>query len=176
MSGLELGKCIREKDPHANLVFVTTHEEMVFLALQMSFGVCNYLLKDDANWQTQLQQTLKNIEYFHSAWSSASGPTITLHQGGFYEIIRKEDIYYIRSVKNQHRIKLSLKNGERTLPESLSRFAGQLGNSFAFCRRDCLVNLAHVRNLDARKRLIELDNGESLSCSARMINDIRKRG
>lgn len=174
MNGLDLGKRIREYDPGANLIFITTHEEMLRLTLSMSFGVCNFLTKDTPEWKDQLQKTLDNLENFYRTWKQETSPSITIQFGSFWESIAKKDIYYIESVKNTHHIQIILKNSERNCPGSLTDLEQQLGEGFVFCRRDCLVNLAHIQSFDPIRCQLLLDNGITLSCSIRAGGKLKK--
>ena len=175
ISGMELGKEIRRLDSSAQLIFITTHDELVFPTLSMGFGVCNFIIKDQENWREQLHQTFQNIEAFFRSWNHPQTPSLTLKCGSLRETLPKQDIYFITSIKNTHRFQICSKNGYRDVPLSLTELEKQLGEDFVLCRRDCLVNLTHIQHMDHLTRQLTLDNQEKINCSIRGWKSLKLR-
>ena len=86
----------------------------------MRFGVCNFIIKDQENWREQLHQTFQNIEAFFRSWNHPQTPSLTLKCGSLRETLPKQDIYFITSIKNTHRVQICSKNGYRDVPLSLT--------------------------------------------------------
>lgn len=167
ISGMELGREIRRLDSSAQLIFITSHDELVFPTLSMGFGVCNFIVKGRQDWKKQLHQTFQIIESYYHDWNQPKTPSLTLKYGNHRETLPKDDIYFITSVKNTHRVQLHLKSGYRDVPLSLAELKNQLGEDFVLCRRDCLVNQSHIQHMDCLKRQLLLDNQVKINCSVR---------
>lgn len=167
ISGMELGREIRRLDSSAQLIFITSHDELVFPTLSMGFSVCNFIVKSRQDWKKQLHQTFQIVESYYHDWNQPKTPSLTLKYGNHRETLPKDDIYFITSVKNTHRIQLHLKSGYRDVPLSLTELKNQLGEDFVLCRRDCLVNQSHIQHMDCLKRQLLLDNQVKINCSVR---------
>ena len=168
MNGIELGAEIRKLDPDAALVFVTTHDELVMDTFHLKLQATDYILKDSGNLRAQIGETLRVIESRYGWFSGRpSAPRIQLKAGGFIHYIRKNDIYYVESKTNQHKLSVHLRSEMFTLSMPLKEAAKLLGEDFIFCRRGCLINPMHVIAIDQKAREIVFDNKERCQCSPR---------
>lgn len=174
-SGMDLGREIRQLDSAAQLIFITTHDELVFPTLSMGFGVCNFIIKNQKDWEEQLAKTFQSIETFYQTWNQPQTPSLTLKYGSIRETFPKHDIYFIDSIKNTHRVQIHLKNSLRDTPLSLTELHKQLGEDFVLCRRDCLVNITHIQHMDNLAHQLLLDNQETIDCSVRGWKAVKLR-
>lgn len=168
MSGIELGARIRESDPEAVLVFVTTHDELVMDTFRLKLQAMDYIIKDSGSLRSQIGETLRAVElrYDHSA-RRLSGSRIRLDTGGSCHFILKDDIYFVESEKNMHKLFVHLRSEVFTISMPLKNIAKLLGDDFIFCRRGCLVNPLHIVEVNRDAREIVFDNREKRRCSHR---------
>lgn len=168
INGIELGARIRELDPEAVLIFVTTHDEMVMDTFRLKLQATDYILKDNGNIRSQISETLGAVEsrYGHSAQKFSSA-RIRLNVNGSYRFILKDDIYFIESQKNQHKLFVHMKSEVFTVAASLKDIEQQLGENFVMCKRGCLINPVHVVEADQATRELVFDNKERCRCSFR---------
>ena len=168
INGIELGARIRELDPEAVLIFVTTHDEMVMDTFRLKLQATDYILKDSGNIRSQISETLRAVEsrYGHSA-KKISSSRIRLDTNGSYRFILKDDIYFIESQKNQHKLFVHMKSEVFTVAVPLKDIEQQLGGDFVLCKRGCLVNPIHVIEADRSARELVFDNKERCRCSFR---------
>lgn len=167
IDGMELAKHIRELDPQAYIIFVTTHEEMALETFHLKLSVLDYIVKDKGDVSTQVYQCLGHIEKQLLQQKAEPSDAFCLKIGGYYQMIVPNEIYFIETIKNTHKISLHLNSGIYHLPITLSAFQEKVGTNFFQCHKTCLVNLNHISGLDADKRRIVLDNKESCPCSIR---------
>lgn len=166
MNGITLGAEIRKLDSEAVLVFVTSHDELVMDTFRLKLQATDYILKDSGSLRTQIGETLRAVESRYGRFAGRlSAPRIRLEAGGFVHFIIKDDIYFVESEKNQHKLSVHLRSEMFTLGMSLKEVAELLGEDFVFCRRGCLVNPLHVTAIDQNAREIVFDNGERCRCS-----------
>lgn len=166
INGMFLARQIRETDPFATIIFITTHDEMVMETFRLKLEVLDYIVKDKQLPEAQIHQCLQHIEenYLKGRGSHSS---ITLRTAGSYHTILLQEIYYIESIKGTHKICMHLKCGVYLFSESLTSVQRRLGNDFFQCHKTCLVNIRHIRELDSKDRQILLDNGDYCPCSVR---------
>lgn len=168
MSGIDLGAKIRELDPEAVLIFVTTHDEMVMDTFRLKLQATDYILKDKGNIRSQIFEALRAVEarYDYSA-KKLSSPRVRFYTNGSYHFIFKNDIYFVESQKNQHKLFVHMKSEVFMVASSLKEIEQQLGGDFIMCRRGCLVNPVHVVEANQTTKELVLDNKERCRCSFR---------
>lgn len=176
INGLVLGAKIRNLDPEAVLIFVTTHDELVMDTFRLKLQAADYLLKDNGSLSSQICDTLRALElrYANSA-QRLSSPRIQLLTGNSFRFIVKEDIYFVESQKNMHKLFVHMRSEVFTAAMPLKDMAEQLGEEFIFCRRGCLINPHHVVKIEPTSRQIEFDNQERCSCSYRAWKAVAER-
>ncbi|WP_321385996.1 LytTR family DNA-binding domain-containing protein [uncultured Enterococcus sp.] len=63
MSGFELGKKIRQRDPIGYIIYLTSHIEMSYLTFQYKVNAIDFIVKGGPdNWQNRLTECLRTIE------------------------------------------------------------------------------------------------------------------
>ncbi len=168
INGIELGAKIRELDPEAVLIFVTTHDELVMETFRLKLQAADYIIKDNGRLNSQINDTLHALDqHYSNAAKRLSAPRIQLFIGSSYHFIVKDDIYFVESQKNRHKLLVHMKSEVFTAAMSLKDMAEQLGDGFIMCRRGCLVNPQHIVAADPVSREIRFDNGESCGFSYR---------
>ena len=168
MNGLELGAKIRELDSEAVLIFITTHDEMVMDTFRLKLQATDYIIKDRGNIRSQIFEALLAVEArYYNSTKELSSPRICLFTNGSYHFILKNDIYFVESKKNQHKLFVHMKSEIFIIASSLKEIEQQLGGDFIMCRRGCLVNLAHVTEANQITRELVFDNKERCNCSFR---------
>lgn len=176
INGIELGAKIRELDSEAVLIFVTTHDELVMDTFRLKLQAADYILKDNGCLSSQINDTLHALElHYGNAARKLSAPRIQLYSGGSYHFIVKDDIYFVESMKNQHKLIVHMKSEIFTVTMPLKEMVKQLGDGFVMCRRGCLINPRHVREADPVARIIIFDNKESCVCSCRTWRAVSER-
>lgn len=168
MSGIDLGRKIRELDPEAILIFITTHDEMVMDTFRLKLQATDYIIKDKGNIRSQIFEALHSVVARYDLFTKKiSSPRISFFTNGLYHFIYKNDIYFVESQKNQHKLFVHMKSEIFIIASSLREIEQQLGGDFIMCRRGCLVNLAHVTEANQATRELVFDNKERCHCSFR---------
>lgn len=176
INGIALGARIRELDPEAVLIFVTTHDELVMDTFRLKLQAADYILKDSGDLNSQIGDTLRALElHYGNSAGRPSAPRIQLTTGSVFHFIIKDDIYFVESQKNMHKLFVHMRSEVFTAAMPLKDMAEQLGDGFIFCRRGCLINPHHVVKIDPASRHIEFDNQERCSCSHRAQKAIMER-
>ena len=171
-NGLELAKRIRELDPHASLIIVTTHEELAVETFHLKLEILDYIVKDKGDLRSQVHKCLEHIELRFKSPQNKERNTITFRENGSYIVLSQDEIYFVETIKNSHKICIHQKSSIHMISSSLSSIQNQLGSDFILCHKTCLVNIRHIRKLNHPDRLLLLDNGECCSCSARQWKPI----
>ena len=167
MNGLHLAQKIRNLDTNADIIFVTAHEEMVFETFRLKLAALDYIIKDSSNFAEQIHLCLSHIENRYTS-VQAGIASITIHVEGSYTNILQNEIYFIETIPGTHKVRMHLASAFYDLSDSLSRLQRELGESFVYCSKSCLINCAHIREKNIKQKILLLDNGEFCICSSRM--------
>lgn len=169
MDGMELGAEIRRLDGDAFLIYVTSHENLAGAALEAfrrRLLALDLIVKDPRDFQDRICQSLSCIEEI-LARREDEAELLTLENRSSHRFFPKKEIYFIESVKGFRQIALHTASEVYRYPATLRECCAKLQRDFLLCRRDCLVNLRHIRSADRPSRTLLLDNGAYCSCSVR---------
>ncbi len=175
MNGMQLAQQIRTLDPHASIIFITTHDEMVMETFRLKLEVLDYIIKDSLPLQPQIHQCLQHLENRYIAQPTTHTAAITIHAAGSYHTINLESIYYVESVKNTHKVSLHTHSAIYHFSDTLSGLQECLNADFIQCHKTCIVNILHIDALNTQNHQIILDNGEICICSVRAWAKILRR-
>lgn len=174
INGLVLAQEIRTLDPNATLIFVTTHDELMAETFRLKLQALDYIVKDEGGLYLQIEQCLAHVEQ-HCAHREKGDLPVTLRLGNLHRTFQKDDIYYVCSVKGNHKIEIHTRIGTYIFADSLKALCVQLGENFLLCNRGLLVNANHVIGSDSKDKTLLLDNGEKCPCSVRLWPRMARR-
>lgn len=75
--------------------------------------------------------------------------------------IEKTSIYYILSIGGCHRCELVSRQGTYEIKGSLSRIEEELPEYFQKCKRNCVINMKYVTNINKEEKILQMKSGES---------------
>lgn len=175
MNGLKLGAKIRELDPDAILIFVTTHDELAIETLHYQLMALDYILKDLPNVEGQIYRVLQCVKDRFSTTQASKQDQLRIKTiGEGYYFLSKNDIYYIETLTGRHKTAIHTANEILSTSCPLSELSAKLGEDFILCHKSYLVNSNYIKQLKQGSREILLDNGETLRCSVRAWSQIIK--
>ncbi|HGI3531886.1 TPA: response regulator transcription factor [Streptococcus agalactiae] len=169
--GLEVAKQIRQIDPYAQTVFVTTHSELMPLTFRYQVSALDYIDKglSQEAFSRRIEEVLlyannacsKNLLedsfYFKSRYSQVQVPF--------------NDILYIETSLRSHRVVLYTAKDRMEFTATLGDILKQEPRLFQ-CHRSFLVNPLNIFKVDRSNKLIYLKNGSNCLISRNKIKDI----
>lgn len=174
INGIKLAEIIRKKDISGYIIFITTHSEMTFLTFKYKVGAIDYIIKDNgAIVKERLSECLKYIDEIHSSKASKEN-YITFKQDDRIINIALNDIFFIETSTNSHKIIIHEENRQIEIYNSLSDIESSLSKDFYRCHRSYLVNRKKIKEIDKKNRMIIMTNGEQCMASFRYIGGLTK--
>lgn len=173
MNGMDLGKELRQLDPSAYLIYVTTHEEMAMETFRLKLMALDYIIKDSQDYRRQIVDCLHHIEYTYVTQNNLTD-TLIIQNSGSKRVLLKKDILYIDAQKGTHKICIHTSEGTLAISTPLNSLQQELGKSFILCAKGCLVNVTHIVATDHSQKTLTLDNNEVCQCSIRMWKQIKE--
>lgn len=175
-AGLTLAQDIRRLDPAGYIVFITTHDNMAAITYQYKVAALDFIIKDDpqqihSRIYDCMKTALENYQLIHSGKDNL----LTMKVGGNYVRIKQDEILYIHSSEESHKVDIHTVNGIHQVPGTLSSLDTLLNSLFWRCEKSTIVNSAHVQCMDAANRKLVMDNGEECMISFRGLKEAKKR-
>lgn len=165
LDGLMIAEKIREINPNALIIFVTSHLKYTINAFKVK--AFRYVPKDEMEGKLPeaLEESYQEIENRKGAFYSIE--TITKYMKLYYP-----NIYYIHKIGKYSIIVSSL--GEYKVRKSLAVVYKELESlEFIFVERGFIVNVTHIDRMEDEK--IFLDNGEVLKVSRLQVHFVKEK-
>lgn len=171
IDGLSAARKIREKQPRAFIVFITSHSEMSFMTFQYNVEALDYIIKDMQNdihgkIYNCINTTVKRIDML----SEREVFTITTKDKTIIE--RYEDIFFFEKVKGKGIVVMHCCDRIVSFWSSLNNVYKQLPSNFLRCRDNCIINKSKIKEIDKQNKMIYFADGSSCKCSVRSIGEL----
>lgn len=166
LDGLTLAKAIREKQEHAVLIFLTSHNSIVITAESIKLEITRYVNK--LTMEEDLPEALDVA--MRKAEAQATRYLLVTH---YHDVIRVQfqDILYAH--RSKRLTELVLKDSS-TVPDgrALSVVYQALDDQrFVYIEQGCFVNLDHVTRVKGSE--VFLKNGEKLAISRNYLPKVK---
>ncbi|KOY83241.1 response regulator transcription factor [Lysinibacillus macroides] len=175
INGLELANVIREKDPLATIIFITTYADKLRLTFTYKIAALDFIVKNEPNLAENLIKTLQIAYQKHQSIHTQNiGKHFQMKIGEYVKLIPFEDIYCFATSANSHKIKMQEKSGVYEFFNNLTDIEQQLDERFFRCHRGYIVNLQQIQKIDITMRTITLKNSSICYYSLRYKKALMK--
>lgn len=158
--GLEVARQIREIDPYANIVFVTSHSELMPLTFQYQIAALDYIDKELPSSQFEKQIESAILHSHHQDDTSIAGASFYFKSKYSQVQYPFHEILYIETSPRPHRVILYTKTDRTEFTASLSDIVAN-EKRLVQCHRSFAINPAHLVKVDKHKKMAYLSNGAS---------------
>lgn len=173
MDGFALAKKIREHDPRGFIVFISSHSELLPLTFDHKIEAMDYILKDNATLlHYRVQDCIDHALTLYTLPTNTIQKVIGIKIDGRTITIKLSDIYCVETSYEAHKIRIHSKTGYTELFYTLKEIRRLLDDSFFQCHKSCIINLAHVKDVDHKNYLITLDNNKSCPVATRLMRSL----
>lgn len=173
-NGFDLAEYIKQNDPKAQIIFVTSHADLSIITYQRRLGPIDYIVKSSnvAELTTRISDTLKSaINYLENS-SSESANFFTYKAGYEVKKIAADNIYYISTTGNSHKLELVHTNGISQFIGSISKIA-ETAPYLLQISQSCLINPKKAE-IDYQSHKITFPNGDIQYYSRKNSHMLRK--
>lgn len=167
ISGLELGKRIKENNPDVYLVFLTSHSE--FASESYIIEAYQYILKKDIEERLSplIERVVHEIkkDYEEYRWVGTNQRKIKIYH---------KDIVCIQKIKGSKYAEYITENGKYMERLSMNQILEQIhSNAFILVDRGHAVNVNHI--VRVRGNVIQMDNGEEITVSRVQSSQVKEK-
>jgi Response regulator of the LytR/AlgR family len=174
--GFTLAKQIRKLDTRGFIIFVTTHEELMFETFKYRLEAMSYLIKDDFLLEKQIRHCLDDIHNLVIAESKEVNSYYMVRVADHTYQLLVKDILYFETSTNSHHIAVHMANRRLEFRGNLTAVEKELGLSFLRIHRSFLVNSQHVACVSNTENAITLDNGTTCFLSRKGKRLLKEQG
>lgn len=150
-SGIDIARMIRKNDLSSIIIFLTSHNEVGSILLKEELMFLTFICKFD-DYENRLTSALDK-----SLLIGDSVKAITFKNDSIIYTVKTCDILYIYRDSVDRKSIIVTPSNEYTINKSLSEIFNQLGNSFKYSHRACIVNKDRISKIDKKKNLIIFD-------------------
>lgn len=173
MSGIDLGKKIRDIDPFAKLIYITNFDNMQVRILNEMIAPLAYIIKnnDDINEKIRTSLTKAYEQYIQSTKLNSNIGKVPIKVGLKQEFYDINELLYFEALEG-HKIRLNLVNNKEIV------FFGKISNleilhpSIYICHRSYAINLDNIDKLDSETVIFKDET--SIYISSKTIRRIKK--
>ena len=173
INGIELGRKIRDIDPFAKLIYITSHDNMQNIILQKMISPFAYILKNKDSLEKEIRSVLEAVynQYKKEIITNPTTNKIPIKIGTRQLFFHIDDILYFETFGN-HKISIVLKDDKNySFYGKLSEIA-QLSKKLIYCHKSYIMNIDNI--LEIEKDKIVFTNNVELLLSENAIRKIKK--
>jgi len=174
--GFTLAKQIRKVDTRGFIIFVTTHEELMFETFKYRLEAMSYLIKDDSALGEQICHCLDDIHNLVITESKAVNSYYTVRVADNSYQLPIKDILYFETSTNSHHVTVHMANRRLEFRGNLTAVEKEIGLSFLRVHRSFLVNSQHVASVSNTENIVTLDNGATCFLSRKGRRLLKEQG
>jgi len=174
--GFTLAKQIRKVDTRGFIIFVTTHEELMFETFKYRLEAMSYLIKDDSSLEKQIRHCLEDIHNLIIAESKDTNSYYTVRVADHTYQLPVNDILYFETSTNSHHVAVHMTNRRLEFRGNLKAVEAELDSSFLRVHRSFLVNSQHVASVSNTENTVTLDNGTTCFLSRKGKRLLKEQG
>lgn len=175
IDGIELGVEIRKLDPRAFMIFITTHDEMMANTFHYKVETLDYIIKNEPGYLGRIQDVLFNISEKYRSPAEEARDLLQIAVGKKICKIRLQDICFIESIINSHKIAIHLDDETIECFSTLKAIQRQLNDDFMQCHKAYIVNCRQVKVIDGSQYRITFYNDQSCDCSTRLFKKLYEK-
>ncbi len=162
LSGIDLAKQIRRYDRRAEIIFITSHFELIAEGYEVDAR--HFLLKPVK------AEKLKDVLVRALSHLSREPSSVLIKAEGEMIKLATDKIIYVESFR--HYLSVHTEDGEYRIKENLYTFAEQLGDSFFKTHRSYLVALKRIVRISRTE--VTLENGTVLPLARGLYDAINQ--
>lgn len=173
MTGIDLGKKIRDIDPFAKLIYITSFDNMQVRILNEMIAPLAYIIKNSSDMDENIRKVLAKAyeQYIKSTRLNSNIGKVPIKVGLKQEFYDISELLYFEALEG-HKIRLNLVNDKEIT------FFGKISNleilhpSIYICHRSYAINLENIDKLDSESVIFK--DGTSIYLSSKTIRRIKK--
>jgi len=176
MTGIMLGRKIRERDFSGKIVFITIHGELMYLTFFYQLEAMDYIVKGQ-DFEDIKRRVLSCIQ---TAYRRCLTERKSLERffkvkiGSTTKMLSFDEIMFFTTSNKPHKLTLHLRNSQLGFVSSMKEIE-DYSHEFVRIHTSYIVNANNIDTIDRHKRELVMKNGEKCLISVRGLKELDKR-
>lgn len=163
MDGIDIASMIRDNDDLSNIIFITNYAQERPNTYNSKVEALDFIVKGEVD--NAADKICDALDYAASNLAQKSGKCLCIDNRVCHYIINLEDIIYIESVKNDHKVTIHCENMFITARSRIRDIEKQLDRNFMRCHKSYIINKNKVVDIDREARVVILEAGNECEYS-----------
>lgn len=169
-SGFKTAIEVRNKQPNAFIIFITSHYEFVYNVFSYHIEPLDYIVKEinEENIKKKIENCLITIDMrCNKDGKGYNKFSLKIGRSNITEDFEK--IISFEKVSDSNRVIMTTKNSKMEFYGSISDRINNLNEDFCRCKRNYIVNKKYIDYIDKKNKLIYMKNNTVFSYSNRLM-------
>ncbi|MFC6176818.1 response regulator transcription factor [Companilactobacillus huachuanensis] len=160
IDGIQLAAIIRKKDVQAEIIFVTTHDELAPLTLKRKVAALDFIEKDQPldDYRQEIYDTLDYAKQIIDETRSVQKKGFSFEVGSQVYNLDKSEVIFLEASDIPHRLNLDSTNGKFEFYGKLTELEKKYPFLFRISR-SCLINPENIHHVDFAIREVGFNDG-----------------
>lgn len=160
-NGLDLAEAIKQKDKNAQLIFITSHQDMAFLTFKRKLGAVGFIVKngDKVDLQKDINYALQNATQAISNADLIKKNIFSYKFGQEVRNIKLSDVIYITTTSVGHKLRVVKTTGWGDFIGKLKEIPEKY-ESLVQISQSCVINPENIDKVSFREKKIYFVNGD----------------
>lgn len=162
IDGIQLAGIIRQKDVQAEIIFVTTHDELAPLTLKRKVAALDFIEKDQPldDYRQEIYDTLDYAKKIIDETRTVQKKGFSFEVGSQVYNLDKSEVVFLEASDIPHRLNLDSTNGKFEFYGKLTELESKYPFLFRISR-SCLINPENIHHVDFSIREIGFTDGNT---------------
>jgi len=170
ITGIDLANMIREYDKRGEIIFITTHGEMMPLTFEYNVKALDYIVKDQMDRIEE--KVIKCLNLVNERYQFSKNKRIFYFKKDDRLISEEYDnILYFEKIKSKNIVVMHTKNGFIEFKGTLKELES-MDECLCRCNSDILVNMENISEVNTKKREVKMINGSICQSSVRLTRNL----
>ena len=176
LNGISLARKIREKDVNGKIIYITVHAELAYLPYTYRVEALDFIIEDGTDGPLKKVKDGVQVAYERMIHEKKiKTEFFKLNESGRVQLIPLQEIMFFESGEDARSVILYTEKKQIEFRSSLKEIAD--GNQgFHRCHQSFVVNIANIKEIDRKNRIIQMIDGQSCEVSAKGLKDLKEIG
>ena len=176
VNGIELAAKVREIDPAAIIVFITSQAKLAYLVFRYKIEALDYITKSSSpeDIEARIAECIALAHEQHLQGPRQQEKLFSIKIGNqVLNVPLHEILFFESSVEQKNHILLHRLNGVLEFRGYINKVSN-LDAPFFHCHQSFVINTEHIQRLDSVNREVEMANGMLVPISRRRLSELVK--
>ncbi|TSO26993.1 LytTR family transcriptional regulator DNA-binding domain-containing protein [Lactobacillus sp. LL6] len=161
-NGFDIADLIKSRDEKAQIIFVTSHQDLSIITYQRRLGPVDYIVKTDDvdELKKRMVKTIEVALYQIEKFDYIQSMNFTYKIGRIIKNININKVMYITTTLTPHKLLLIKDHGEAQFLGSINEYAENNPKLLVKLSQSCLANPNNIASIDLKNRLVTFKNGD----------------